>query len=419
MTNRYGFFAVTILFASAASAVTLGEAFNAAQSKTESVSIERTRLNEADARVDQIRGNFLPHLSLSATGKRTGAPSADTVETKSTQATLNQSIFAGGLDAANFKGREKEREAQDKTVSAVLNGVFADVADSFYAVMSAEQDAENIRRSFQLTEDRVKELQKRKAIGKSRNIDVLAAQAQSAVLTAQLVSAQRLINAARNRFTLLTGLPHESQLSDPAQMPEAPQGLDAYLKTVDQRPDVEALTFLNEAAKNYVSAARAGHWPALDLAANYYFDRTSTSPAATSTGSGWDATLTLSFPLFEGGTTQALVRERSERELETDLLLRRQRRQAETEIREAHDRVVSARNQVTTLEKALTITEQNYREQEKDYRFSLATNLDVIQALNTFQETKRTLDKTRFEALAAWAALRAATDQVPRTEVTR
>lgn len=52
-------------------------------------------------------------------------------------------------------------------------------------------------------------------------------------------------------------------------------------------------------------------------------------------------------------------------------------------------------------------------EQKKDYGFSLVTNLDVLQSLNTFQSTKRNLDKTRVDMMSAFAELMASVAQIP------
>lgn len=94
--------------------------------------------------------------------------------------------------------------------------------------------------------------------------------------------------------------------------------------------------------------------------------------------------------------------------------MRQKRRAAETEIHTAYNSYMSALEQMRALERAVQITEQNYKEQEKDYRFSLASNLDVLQALNSLHESKRSLDRTRYRAFTALAELRAAANQVEK-----
>ena len=105
----------------------------------------------------------------------------------------------------------------------------------------------------------------------------------------------------------------------------------------------------------------------------------------------------------------ARVGEASAREKELEQLLSQTRRLAETSIRTAYNQWISALNQIQALEAALNSTEENYKEQSRNYRFGQATNLDVIQALNVFQDTKRTLERTRIQARAAFAELRALT----------
>lgn len=85
----------------------------------------------------------------------------------------------------------------------------------------------------------------------------------------------------------------------------------------------------------------------------------------------------------------------------------------EMDVRGAFHTLTSSIRQTKILEKALVATEQNYQEQKKDYSYGLVTNLDVLQALNSFQETKRSLDRLRFQVMASWAELKATVGQIP------
>ena len=78
-----------------------------------------------------------------------------------------------------------------------------------------------------------------------------------------------------------------------------------------------------------------------------------------------------------------------------------------------HARLVSLSAQVQTLRRASELAEKNYKTQTSDYRLGLVTNLEVISALNTCQETKRVYDKTYFETWSSLAALEAAAGKAP------
>jgi outer membrane protein TolC len=77
-------------------------------------------------------------------------------------------------------------------------------------------------------------------------------------------------------------------------------------------------------------------------------------------------------------------------------------------VRTLYQRLVSELDQLKTLKRASELAEQNYRAQNADYRLGLVTNLEVIQSLNSLQETKRVHDRTYFDAWATLAALEAA-----------
>jgi len=392
------------------SSLTLKDVYIAAKEKTEAVPQGQSLVRESEARRDQVYGRFLPSLSLGATYlRRDEAVGASSLEQTATKITLSQSLYEGGMDRANLQAAEVETSARKQNLKALENLLLADVARIFFAVLAAEQDIRNIQKSIDLTQDRLTELRKRKKVGKTQNVEVLAAEAQQSVLRSQLLAANGNLNVARDTFARASGLDRSTPLTEPLRFPHEPKPIESYLDEIKNRPDIKALELAVEASKYKVKAAHAGHRPNLSLTGNTYFSQTGVGNGSRD----WDLGLALSFPLFSGGIASAKVREAREVETQAELLLRGRKRVAEEEIRRAYSTLMSALDQVKSLEKALLATEANYREQAKNYRFSLTTNLDVIQALNTLQDTKRTLDKTRFDALTAWAELRAATSQVP------
>jgi outer membrane protein TolC len=56
---------------------------------------------------------------------------------------------------------------------------------------------------------------------------------------------------------------------------------------------------------------------------------------------------------------------------------------------------------------------KNYETQQRDYRFGLVTNLDVLQALTVFQENQRALDRARYTAKLNYLRLQAAAVRRP------
>lgn len=393
-----------------AKVITLEAAFNSAIEKTESLRLVRSKIQEADAIYQQNRGAFFPDLSAQAFYQKqnTTIGSSNDTQASGAKLLLSQSLIAGGRDHANLQVAKLNREAQEFNYQTVKDGLFSAVAHSFYAVLAAAQEVENTQKSVDLIKKRITELNKRIKIGNSRNIDVLAASAQLSILEAQILEAQSQQEIEINNLCNITGLERDVQLKDELKMPTEIKPLAELISRLDLRPDILGLKTSLQASASVITAAKSGNYPSLDLNADYYLNRT----PASQTGPDWDAMVTLKIPLYEGGITQATVRIAEEKENQAQLLIQQKRRDAETSLRTIYQTLTSSTAQIQSLEKAVSSTKQNYLEQEKNYRLSLATNLDVLQAFNTYLDTQRTLDKKRFQVLSAFAELKAVTNEI-------
>lgn len=392
--------------------ISLEECYQAALKKTETVPISLSQLRQAEAQVDKARGGFFPSLNASANYQRQNKLIGTTNEYDQAlgKLTLSQSLFAGGKDKAQLNAANANQKAHEYQTLDAKNALYLQVAQAFYSVLSAEHEVTNTKKSIELTKKRVDELQKRKRIGKSRNIEILAAESQHSVLEAQLLAAIGEQQRAKSNFFNFTGLNPNTSLKDDLALPKEIKSLETYLTQLEKRPDLLSLHSNLENHESLISAAQADYFPRLDLTANYYFTRFHYP----TTSSDWDATITLTMPLFSQGITKATVREAQESKLQAELTLNQKKRNAEVEIQTAYNNLLSFLEQVKALEKAVTATEENYKQQEKDYRYSLATNLDVIQALNTLDDTKRTLDRTRYQALQAAVELKAVANELEK-----
>ena len=391
--------------------VTFEDAFRAAIDKTEVMPIAESRVRQSEGVVSEARSNLLPDLSLNAQYTRYDEPTptaitTNRIEQRTVKMTLLQSLFNKQY-YSNLSSSKASRDAERFRLSDTRLILYGEVARRFYDVQIFESDVRNLSATIELNNSRIKDLSGRTRIGRSREGDLLTAQSQLAVLQANLQVAKGELSIARGNFAQVTGLPSESQLVEvPKELPTL-QPLDSYLKAIEERPDIKALNEDVRAARENVFAAKAGHWPTLGFTGNYYLDQDSTS------GIDWDLTVGLTLPLYSGGEVLAQTRQAIEQEVQSELALRRERRDAETTIRNAYVLATSSVEQVRALSNALAATERNYRTQNRDYRLSLVTNLDVVQALNAFHETKRAYDRAVISASSAFAQLQAATATLP------
>jgi outer membrane protein TolC len=396
--------------------VSLREAYQTSIERTQSVAIQESRKAQTREQVNQAQGSLFPTIALNSnylrqdTGDTSGADGVSAFRNPdqyTTRVTLTQPIFRGLRDFAGMSMARSQLQAQESNTEQAKLNLYSTVAQSYYNVLAAEQDIVNLETIIKLTRDRIRELQAQSRIGRSRKGDVLFAQSQLATLDAQIDAARAQLDQARTQFQLVTGLPKESQLTHNVVIPSQLSDLDFYLNRIEGRPDIRSFQQQLEATEKSVSVARGNHLPSIDFTGNYYLQR-----SGVLANSKWDLGVALSIPIFQGGVVQAQVRQALARTQEQELVLQQARREAQAQLISSHRLVRAGLEQIHALSQSFEIAEKNYREQVRDYGLGLVRNLEVLQALNSLQDTKRSLDRVKYQTLSAWALLETASNTV-------
>jgi outer membrane protein len=396
----------------AAGALSLDEYFAQALARSEVVATQGELIVQAEERYRQARATLRPTVDgvASYTWLDEGARDTVTNPTRQPHArlTATQPLFRGFREFASMRQTQALVDAQSEDYRNARVQLFKDVAQNFYDVVSFEQDLTNLDEQISQNLEREKELQARIRIGRSRTGEVLTVQTRISTLRAEVEQLKAQLAAAREAFAFLSGLPADTPLRDSETLPADLDTLETYIARLELRPDVKAAQQRLTAAQENISVARGAHQPSLDLNANRYLERRGSLENV-----DWDVQLALTVPLYAGGSLQSQVREAVSQSTQAELGASQVRRQAEQEIRSLHQSVVYDRLQLAALEKATEAARKNYEVQRRDYRLGLVTNLDVLQALTSFQENQRALDRARYTAKLDWLRLEAAAVRRP------
>jgi outer membrane protein len=397
-------------------AVTLKEAYSSALKHSDAIGIQRTRTAQAESALDQGQSLALPKVALSGSYTRLDDADLEPLQKRNFENTQTaakigvvQPLFRGFRDYYANSALEALVAAQKDRAEQAKIDLYLTVAEAYFAVQAAEKDEANLKALYQITTKRQQEIAARTKIGKSRKGELLSAEALSASLQAQLAGATNTKQTAREALATLTALPTDANLEDDATVAiKTAMPLEEYLTLLKKRPDLLALEEEMKAESLKISGARGAHYPTLDLFGNYYLKR----PGALEE-SRWDAGLSLTIPIYEGGLVSAQVESAIESSNEKQLLYKETRRRAELILKQSYNNVQSGFEQVKALEVAVKAADANYQEQNRDYRYGLVTNLEVISALNTLQETRRNLDRQRYLNFTNYATLQATVGILP------
>ena len=398
----------------------LKSAYMAALKRSETVDIQHEILNQVEENTTQARGAFWPTISGSGNWTHQHLPNATAAPTvpnsgddlRTTKLTGDLPLFRGFKEYASLRQRKYLVAAQVETLKNAAKQLFYDVSQAYYNVMALQSDELNYKNEIEVNQKRLGELKHFLKIGRSRDTELLTFQANISSLEAQLENTHGQLEAAKDVLAFFTGWSRETPLQD-SESVATPAPLSEYLKHVEERPDIKSALAGAQASNEGIPMAKGGHWPSLDLVGNSYFDR----PGQPSNESDWDVQLVLQIPLFEGGIVQSQVRQAKSVARQSELILSQSRRLAEEEIRTLYALFSGDQKQVGKLEETVSWSKKNYEAQLRDYRNGLVTNLDVLQAITTYQDSQRLLDRQRYNVHLDGVKLQAATAQRPEVNI--
>lgn len=394
-------------------AKTLAECYQAAIRQSETAAVQKEAIEQAEATYRQAIGAVLPNISGTGTylvqeSVNNGVGGTIFPSTQPlVKLTAQQPLFQGFKEFSGLKQAKRLVHASEEDYKQAKTQLYYDVSTAFFTVLSLETDIKNLSEEIHLYEKRIGELRQFEKLGRARHSEVLTADSSRASLVAQLAQVRSNLAANREVLAFLTGF--ESSVTVEHDLANDPQSkpLTVYVAQIEQRPDVRADSMRSAAADSAVTVAEAGHWPTVTAQGNYYLKR-----FGTLSNVHWDFTLGVSLPIFSGGIVSAQVSQAVSKREQAESILNRTKRLALQQVKTFFSTFEFDRKQWDLYQEATKLSEANYKQQTNEYRLGLVKNVDVLLALASFQETKRSQDRTRYlveldlEKLEASAAMR-------------
>jgi len=413
---RILFYCICVMFTgTAAHALTLNEYFDAALQRSESTAIQLEQVHQAEEHYQQANAAILPSISgVASYTWQDPLPSgySQTPSNLSRQGrsriTLSQPLFRGMREYAALRQNKDLLAAQRQDYRHARLMLYNDVLQNFYTILSLESDIHNYKEEIHLNREREADIRARVRIGRSRDSELLNVQSTISTLQATIEGLRGQLEVAREALAFLSGLDIATPLRDTLQLPDKLAPLQHFLDGIQSRPDVHAAQQRLIAATEGMTIARGEHLPSMDLNANYYLQR----PGYLN-DSRWDVQLALTIPLYAGGGIDSRVREAGSLRNQAELRQRLVLRQAEQEVRSLYQGIKLTLTQLQALQRATAAARKSYQAQLRDYRLGLVSNLDVIQALTSYQQNQRTLDLAGFTAKRNYLQLLASAVRLP------
>ena len=395
--------------------LTFSDCYELALKQSETIAIDAEVIKETEAHFLEAMGTLMPHVSFLSTDtqeeKKTsgggggGLQSLTPSKSSTRQFVFTQTLFSGFKEFAAIAGSRSERGQRENEKKHAEELLLVDVSGAFYLVMEERDDITTLQRIKAILMSRIRDLRQRESLGRSRTSEVVNAKAQLFAVEAEIELVKSQESVARDLLEFLVGKT-VGELSDSSDRFPALNGKDYYVSKADHRFDVNATRYAWELAEKNIIIATSGFLPSVNAQANYYTQRTGFDKDI-----NWDAMLTVDVPVFEGTETLGQVKAAMAQAREAELTYMRTKRLARQEIRDSFTQFKNSVSQYRALKKALNAAEANYYLQKQDYQYSLVNNLDVLQAIQTMQDTRRNFIHTLYQTKRLYWRLLASVDE--------
>lgn len=409
LKNAIRFKARAVLFASAVfmalplgaraqdRAITIDEAYRLAIANHERVAIAGEDIRQAEADLRKAISRILPNLTAEGSYTRysaekgTGTFITQPESSRNAELRLTQPLYSGGREWATQRQAKLQIKSSREGLEGTKEDVLRDASRAYYGALKAMKTVEIQRAALKRADERLDVAEARLKVGEVTRSAVLRAEAERAGAEADLIRANNSLENTIELLQRITGVQEKITVVEPAAQPPVALAAEALVdEALKERTDYSQRTLEERAADEGIKIARAGFKPSLRLEGLYSW-RDQDPVTSFFQENSASATLRLTYPIFEGFLRRAELFEARSSLRQAELRRLGLKRDIEVQVREALNNVKAIEALTESFRRQLAFAEEDYRMVFEQFKFGVATTLDVIEAENTLVSAQSSL----------------------------
>ena len=415
-------------FSSASSTLDLWQSWQLAQDSDPIYAAQQAKTHASQEQIIQARALLLPSIDASTSVQHADTRRANRLNQSQSHA-INQWQLRLSQPLLDLSALAQFERSKYLAASSVLeqqhakNELMLRVSTAYFDVLAAEDTLHSLQAQHTAVDHQLRAAQHAFELGGATITDTYEAQSRLDLINAQLVIAQRDLEAQRYQLSRITGQPTntllalQSQVSLPA--PE-PLQLQAWVTQASLNNLEVAQHNLAVQAQHYqLKASQREHSPTVSLQArsgsqsNMGIHGLNNGPRALDSSIGVE----LSIPLYKGGSISSKIRENAS-VLQQRMYDQENARRTAAEAAQLHFSGVTAGiHQVQALEAAQRSSQQSVQANQTAYEIGVRINIDVLNAQQQLYETQRALAQARYNTLLHGLRLKNAAGQLHENDL--
>jgi len=402
-----------------ASAEDLKEALAAAYSSNPELAAQRASLDATRQGVSRARSGMLPQVSGSYNESKSASKTDGSagfspyIDSKSASISATQTLFSGFQNRNAVKAAKQISSAAEAQFLSLAQRIYLDTVTAYMnvlrdeAVYNLNQNLVTVlKRELTASKDRFQ-------VGDNTRTDVAQSEARLAGAEAQTINARATLAASRAVYEQIVGMA-PGTLVQPKALPVLPGTLDDALNTgLNLSPIIAAASHNEKAAGYSLKQAKGGLSPSVRLDASWskrqndgQFFAGQQFPSSTTTSKS--AGVTLSVPIFAGGSRYSDIRRaksvKSQRMHEITVA----ERQVRTQVRQAWDQFLAAKSSIQSTEAQVRANTIALDGVTQEAAVGSRTTLDVLNAKQELLDSEVNLVSAQRNKFVAAYNLKAA-----------
>ncbi|NNJ93384.1 MAG: TolC family outer membrane protein [Halobacteria archaeon] len=359
---------------------------------------------------------LLPDLSA------TGSLSRERFDPRNTGPTTyatNQTYALGLRQPVFRRDRFIQLEQADSRVAqadaeyvAARQDLIIRVATAYFLLLGTQDNLAFVRADKLALTRTLDQAQQRFEVGLAAITDSLKAQAAYDIAVSDEISAEQLLADAREALRELTGtLPEQPEILQPdipLLAPEPASDEKWVAAAGEQNPLVLAARAAATTAREEVRVQQSGHYPTLDLTANYAYRDSSFGGIAQQERNDSRVGLELNLPIYQGGLVTSQTRQSRYLYNQAMEEQAKQQRAVERQTRDDYRGVISGISRVNALQRAIQSNEKAYEAAQSGFEVGTRDIIDVLDAQRELLRARRDHARSRYDYLLDTLRLRQA-----------
>ncbi len=319
---------------------------------------------------------------------------------------LNYVLFNGGARKYKYDNLKSLYELSNSQKQIQIENTLIDVYTTFYNMARNQEQLNTMKEAYAISKERVERLEANLSYGQSTTLDVLNARVDANADSINLINVDVLVQNNRRSLNFLLGRDVNTPfVADKSVVLDEALSYETLLEQLrSQNNELKQMEIYSSISAQDLKINQAGWLPSVSTSVGYGINYNDNGPAgffAVQQSNGLNAGLSLSWNIFDGGTTKVKVQNAKialkTQEINRQKLTLNLENQLANYWAEYNTQKAIMENEKINIE----ISNQNFLKSKELFNLGKITSLDFRQAQLNLINTKLTLLNATYNAKIA------------------